>query len=93
MTLTIWLQGLLILPLSFGLGILYFSCLWLTVQNLARTQHPVLLIVGSGVLRMMVALVALYLMVGGYWERLLIALVGFLLARSLLIAHWRPQTY
>jgi hypothetical protein len=35
---------------------------------------------------------AFYFIIGGRWERLLIALVGFLLARTLLIARWRPQT-
>lgn len=86
------LPDLLVLPLGFVLGIFYFSCLWFTVQNLPRTQHPVLLMVGSGVARLIVALVGFYLMVGGHWERLLISLVGFLLARTLLIARWRPQT-
>lgn len=84
-------RGLLILPLGFALGIFYFSCLWFTVQNLTRTQHPVLLMVGSGVARLSVTLLGFYLMVDGQWERLLIALLGFLLARSLLIARWRPQ--
>lgn len=86
------LHGLLVLPLGFALGIFYFSCLWFTVQQLPRSQHPVLLMVGSAVVRLSVALLAFYLMVGGQWERLLIALLGFLLARSLLIARWRPPT-
>jgi F1F0 ATPase subunit 2 len=87
----IW-SGLLVLPLGFVLGIFYFSCLWLTVQNLTRTRHPLLLIVGSGVVRLSVALFAFYWLIGGHWERLLFALGGFLLARGLLIARWRPQT-
>ncbi len=74
------------------LGIFYFSCLWFTVQHLTHTQHPVLLIVGSGIGRLSVALLSLYFIVGGDWERLIIALLGFLLARTLLIAHWRPRS-
>lgn len=85
------LADLLVFPFGFVLGIFYFSCLWFTVQNLTRSQHPVLLMVGSGVARLSVAILGFYLMIGGHWERLLIALVGFLLARSLLIARWRPQ--
>ncbi len=85
------LPDLMILPLGFVLGIFYFSCLWLTVQNLTRSQHPVLLMVSSGVIRLSVAILGFYFMIGGHWERLLIALVGFLLARTLLIARWRPQ--
>ena len=85
------LPNLFVFPLGFFLGIFYFSCLWLTVQNLTRTQHPVLLMVGSGVARLSVAILGFYFTIGGHWERLLIALVGFLLARTLLIARWRPQ--
>jgi F1F0 ATPase subunit 2 len=87
----VWLQGLWVLPIGFGLGIFYFSCLWFTVQRLPHSPHPVGLIVGSGILRLSVAMLGFYLIVGGHWERLLIALAGFLLARSLLIARWKPQ--
>jgi F1F0 ATPase subunit 2 len=88
----ILLHGLLVLPIGFGLGIFYFSCLWFTVQSLPRTQHPVLLMVGSGIARLGIALLGFYLIAGQQWQFLLIALLGFLLARSLLIARWRPQT-
>jgi F1F0 ATPase subunit 2 len=86
------LTDLFVFPLGFGLGIFYFTCLWFTVQHLTRTQHPVLLIVSSGVARLSVALLAFYFLIGGHWERIIIALLGFLLARTLLIARWRPQT-
>ncbi|MGQ9873068.1 N-ATPase subunit AtpR [Leptodesmis sp.] len=82
------LPDLLVFPLGFVLGIFYFSCLWFTVQHLTRTQHPVLLMVGSGIGRLSVALLSLYFIVGEDWERLIIALLGFLLARTLLIARW-----
>jgi F1F0 ATPase subunit 2 len=88
----ILLHGLLVLPIGFALGIFYFTCLWFTVQRLPRTQHPVLLMVGSGIARLGIALLGFYLIAGQQWQFLLIALVGFLLARSLLIARWRPQT-
>jgi F1F0 ATPase subunit 2 len=85
------LPDLFIFPLGFVLGIFYFSCLWFTVQHLTRTQHPVLLMVGSGTARLSVALLSFYFIIGGHWERLIIALLGFLLARTLLIARWRPH--
>ncbi|PMB46373.1 ATP synthase subunit I [Fischerella thermalis CCMEE 5330] len=85
-------HGLLVLPLGFALGIFYFSCLWLTVKRLPRSQHPILLIIGSGVARLGIALLGFYLIAAQQWQFLLIALLGFLLARSLLIARWRPQT-
>lgn len=84
-------RELLSLPLGFGLGLFYFTCLWFTVRQLPRTRHPVLLMLASGLLRLGLALAALVWMVQGHWERLLIALLGFLLARSLLIARWGVQ--
>lgn len=86
------LPDLFVFPLGFVLGIFYFSCLWFTVQHLTRTKHPLLLMVGSGVVRLSVALLSFYFIIGGHWERLMIALVGFLLARTLLIARWRPHS-
>jgi F1F0 ATPase subunit 2 len=77
-------RELLSLPLGFALGLFYFTCLWFTVRQLPRTRHPVLLMLG-------LAIAALVWMVQGHWERLLIALLGFLLARGLLIARWGIQ--
>jgi len=86
-----FLPDLFAFPIGFVLGIFYFSFLWFTVQRLVSSSHPVALMVGSGVVRLSVALLGFYLIVGGHWERLLIALAGFLIARTLLIARWRPQ--
>ncbi len=87
-----FLHLVLALSIGFAIGLFYFSCLWLTVQQLTRTQHPVLLMVGSGVARLSIALLGFSLTTDGYWERLLAALLGFVLARSLLIARWRIET-
>ncbi|ANV89002.1 ATP synthase subunit I [Picosynechococcus sp. PCC 7117] len=84
--------NLFVFPLGFGLGLFYFTALWFTVKQLTRSQHPVLLIITSGVVRLILAMTALYFMIGGHWERVLIALAGFLLARTILINRWRPQT-
>jgi len=80
-----------VFPVGFVLGLLYFSCLWFTVQRMATSRHPILLMVGSSLARIVLALLGFYLLVGGHWERLLIAMVGFLMARTLLVARWRPQ--
>jgi F1F0 ATPase subunit 2 len=85
------LPDLFALPIGFALGLFYFSFLWFTVQRLVSSRYPLLLMVGSGLVRLSVALLGFYLIVGGHWERLLIALAGFLMARTLLIARWRPQ--
>ncbi|MGA1622853.1 MAG: ATP synthase subunit I [Synechocystis sp.] len=86
-----WVTLPLTLLLGFGLGLGYFSFLWVTVQRLPRTRHPILLMVGSGLARLGIALIVLYLLAWDYWPRLVAALLGFLLARTLLIARWRPH--
>ena len=86
------LPDLFAFPIGFSLGLFYFSFLWFTVQRLMSSPHPVLLMVGSGLARLSVVLLVFYLLVGSHWERLLIALAGFLIARTLLIARWHPQT-
>ena len=87
-----WLTLPLSLLFGFFLGLGYFSFLWFTVQRLPHSQHPVLLMVGSGMARLGIALIVLYLLAWDYWPRLVAALLGFLLARTLLIARWRPRT-
>ncbi|MEB3322643.1 MAG: ATP synthase subunit I [Synechococcaceae cyanobacterium] len=75
---------------GFGLGVLFFTGLWFTVRALPRSSHPLLLMVGSAVLRLAALLPALALLAGNSWLRLGAALLGFLLARTLLILRWRP---
>ena len=80
-----FLYLLVSLPLGFLLGILYFSSLWWTVRQLPTTQQPILLVVGSLLGRLSIAILGFYLVMNGSWERLLIALLGFVLARGILI--------
>lgn len=91
-SLELLIPDLFVFPLGFGLGIFYFTALWFTVKHLTRSKHPVLLIIMSGTARLLLAMVAFYFMVDGHWERVLIVLSGFLLARTLLIVRWGPQT-
>ncbi len=79
------------LPLGFLLGILYFSSLWWTVRQLPTTQQPIFLILGSFIARLSIAIFGFYLVMNGSWERLLVALLGFVFARSILIRRWRPR--
>ncbi len=82
----------LFLALAAGLvlGLFYFGGLWLTVQRLPQTRHPGLLAFLSLTIRLGVTLVAFYLVMAGRWERLLVCLAGFLLARFLLVRRLGP---
>lgn len=84
---------LLALTFGFAIGIFYFSSLWVTVRQLPTTQQPILLIVGSLLGRLSIAVLGFYLIMDGSWQQLLIALLGFVLARSILIRRWKPRTF
>lgn len=83
---------ILALIAGFGLGLFFFGGLWWTVKQLAHVQRPSVLIIISFLGRTAVTLVGFYIIASDRWERLLIALLGFILARFLLsyLTH-RPE--
>ena len=50
-----------------------------------RPNSPALWFFGSLLLRMSIALAGFYFIARGHWERLLVCLVGFIMARSVVI--------
>ena len=78
----------LILPLVAGvlLGAMFFGGLWWTVRKGVSSQRPALWFFGSSLLRMSTALAGFYFVSGGHWERLLLCLLGFVMAR--LVVTW-----
>lgn len=69
------------------LGAFYFIALWRTVKRLPDTPRPLRLMLGSFALRMAVVLPGFYFVMGGQWERLATALMGFILMRMILTRH------
>ncbi len=65
-------------------GALYFGGLWWTVQRVARSPRPGVLLLASYWVRTAVALALFYVIMKGDWLRLLICLAGFLIVRQLL---------
>jgi F1F0 ATPase subunit 2 len=66
------------------LGAFFYGGLWWTVQKLSVCRRPALLLISSLIIRSGVILSAFYLIVeGGYWGRLLVSLLGFVVARLL----------
>jgi len=63
------------------LGAIFFGGLWLTVCKGASSQQPALWFFGSLLLRMSIALAGFYFVSGGHWQRLLLCLFGFVMAR------------
>jgi F1F0 ATPase subunit 2 len=64
------------------LGALFFGGLWWTVRKSIVSARPALWFLGSLLVRMSVALLGFYLVAGGDWHRLLLCLLGFVVARS-----------
>ncbi len=73
------------------LGGFYFSSLWITVRQLPTTAYPVRLFIGSFLGRIIVTLFGFYFIMDGQWQRILICLGGFILARMILTNFWKPE--
>jgi F1F0 ATPase subunit 2 len=70
------------LPTGAGLGAIYFGGLWWTVRHAASFRRPVLSMLVSVLLRMSIALSGFYLSAAGSLNRLLLCLLGFVIARA-----------
>ncbi len=74
-----------------ALGAFYFIALWQTVRRLSTTTSRARLMLASFMLRMAILLAGLYFVMGGHWERLAAAMLGFILIRKILEHHLGPQ--
>lgn len=74
------------------LGWFFFYGLRVTVDNLPKVKHPAILILSSYLVRTVVVVAAFYLVMDGSIFRLLASLVGFILARTILIKRVQQQS-
>jgi F1F0 ATPase subunit 2 len=63
------------------LGGIFFGGLWWTVRKGVSSKRPSLWFFGSLLLRISITLAGFYFISDGHWERLLICLLGFIIAR------------
>jgi F1F0 ATPase subunit 2 len=77
----------LALALSAGvlLGVFFFGGLWWTVQKGVTSELPALWFLGSLLLRTGVILAGFYLVSQGHWSRLAMCLLGFVIARLIVV--------
>jgi F1F0 ATPase subunit 2 len=82
---------LLGLALATGLllGTFFFGGLWWTVIRGVSSERPALWFFGSLLLRMSITLAGFYVVGRENWERWLLCLAGFVLAR--LVVKWLPR--
>jgi F1F0 ATPase subunit 2 len=68
------------------LGAFFFGGLWWTIRRAISSDQPALWFCGSLLLRTSITLTGFYFVGQEYWERWLLCLLGFVLAR--LLAGW-----
>jgi F1F0 ATPase subunit 2 len=73
------------------LGAIFFGGLWWTVRKGVLSKQPALWFFGSLLLRMSIALGGFYFIGRGHWERLLLCLLGFVMARLVVTWQTRPS--
>jgi F1F0 ATPase subunit 2 len=78
-----WVAGL-------GLGAIFFGGLWWTIRKGISSRQPAFWFFGSLLLRMSIALAGIYFVSGGHWERLLVCLLGFVMARFIVTRLTSP---
>ena len=67
------------------LGTLFFGGLWFTVKKAVTSKKPALWFVGSFLFRTGITLIGFYYTSLGNWQRLLICMLGFIVARLVII--------
>lgn len=67
------------------LGAIFFGGLWWTVQKLVSSKRAVLWFVGSLLLRTGITLIGFYFIALGHFDRLLVCVLGFIIARHIVI--------
>ena len=74
--------GLMLAPvMGLLLGAMFFGGLWWTVRKGIASKRPALWFVGSLLVRTSIVLAGFYFIARGHWERLLVCLLGFVIAR------------
>lgn len=69
------------------LGTLFFGGLWFTVNKTVTSKMPALLVLGSFIIRVGITLAGFYFIGLGNWKILVICLIGFIIARFVVIYY------
>lgn len=65
------------------LGAIFFGGLWLSLRRALSSQRPALWLLGGFALRTSISLAGFYFVSGGHWDRMLMCLLGFVIARMI----------
>ena len=67
------------------LGTLFFGGLWLTMKKVFTSKMPGLFFSGSFLIRAAITMIGFYYISMAHWQRLLICVLGFVVARFLVM--------
>ena len=83
---TDWVVRALALVAGLVLGAMFFGGLWWTVRKAVASRNPALWFSGSLLVRLALAMAGFYAVGNHHWDRLLMCLLGFIVAR--LVVTW-----
>ena len=78
---------ILVLIVGMAMGAVFFGGLWLTVKKTLSSKKPALWYFLSMIIRTGIVLLGFYFIAPGGWINMLIALIGFVLARFM-VQHY-----
>jgi F1F0 ATPase subunit 2 len=85
------MNEIVIILLTLGAGLLlgafFFGGLWWTTRKGIASKLPILWFFGSLVIRLGITLIVIYLISQNHWERMLICLLGFIIARAITVKY------
>lgn len=74
-----------------ALGTLFFGGLWFTIKKMSTTKMPSLFFIASFVFRMGVVLLGFYFIAANNWQNMLVCLLGFIIARFVIMRITKPS--
>ncbi len=74
-----------------ALGALFFGGLWFTVKKTIAAKTPAIWAIGSFFLRVSIVMIGFYFVAQGSWQRILICLLGFIVARFIVTYLTKPK--
>jgi len=75
----------LALVMGVFIGAIFFGGLWWTVLKVVSSKHSALWMICSLLIRTSIPLFGFYFISNGNWERLIICLLGFIIARHIVM--------
>lgn len=74
------------------LGAIFYGGLWWTVRKCLSSRHVGIWFLGSLLVRTSIVLIGFYIVASAHWERIIVCLSGFLIARFFVMRLTQPTS-